>query len=183
MAWDANEPTDTTKIRDLGVVIRPNWEAIETADSTFKPQALNFTDRTVAGVAVDPTAIADAFISYCKTDDLGNSEFFGINDSSGVTQFTQGTPLLAAGESSMFIPGGLILKTGTASFSTTDVTDTITFATEFPTAIFGVNITLATATVSGSVAVLTPISKTSFTAKRSTSAPSNQTYYWMAWGN
>lgn len=183
MAWDATQPTDTTKLRNLGVVIRPNWEAIQTADSTFKPQALNLTDRTVAGVANDPTAIADAFIAYCKTDALGNSEFFGINDASGITQFTQGTPLLAAAESSIFLPGGLILKTGTASFTTNATTDAITFATAFPTAIFGVNFTLATASTSGSGAVRTPIATTGFTVQRSTGSPNNQTYYWMAWGN
>ncbi len=90
MAWDTSQPEDTTKIRNLGVVIRPNWVAIEEADSTFQPQALNFTDRTVAGVAVNPTAIADAFISYCKTDTAGNSELFGIDENSNVIQYSYG---------------------------------------------------------------------------------------------
>lgn len=90
MAWDRTQPTDTTKLRNLGTVIRPNWEAIELAESTFQPQALNFTDRTVAGVAVNPTAIADTYISYCKTDSAGNSELFGIDDSSNIIQYSYG---------------------------------------------------------------------------------------------
>ncbi|NJO03299.1 MAG: hypothetical protein HC880_17905, partial [Bacteroidia bacterium] len=111
MAWDITQPTDTTKIRNLGIVIRPNWEAIQTADSTFKPLGLNFNDRTVAGVAVDPTAIADAYIMYCKTDTAGNSELFGINDTSGIIQFTQGIPTIGT-SGSVFLAGGLILKWG-----------------------------------------------------------------------
>lgn len=181
MSWDATQPTDNTKIRNLGVVIRPNWEAIEGADSTFKPRALNLTDRTVAGVAVDPTAIADAFIVYCKTDGEGNSEFFGINDTSGVTQFTQGTPLLGAAESSIFLPGGLILKTGTGTFSAT-TTEAISFASAFPTAIFGASLTLS-GTTSPATAFVDAVVTTGFSAKRSTGTPTNQTFYWMAWGN
>jgi len=90
MAWDATQPTDSTKIRNLGVVIRPNWVAIEQADTTFRPQAMNFKDRTVAGVSVNPTALADAFITYCKTDTAGNSELFGIDEDSHVIQYSYG---------------------------------------------------------------------------------------------
>jgi hypothetical protein len=90
MAWDRTQPENTTKLRNVGTVIRPNWEAIELAESTFQPQAINFTDRTVAGVAVNPTAITDAFINYCKTDSAGNSELFGIDDSSNVIQYSYG---------------------------------------------------------------------------------------------
>lgn len=89
MAFDNTQPTNTTKIRNLGVVIRPNWVAIETADSTFKPQALNFKDRTVAGLPVNPTALSDTFISFCKESAAGNSEFWGIDESSRVIQFSE----------------------------------------------------------------------------------------------
>lgn len=89
MAWDNTQPTNTTKIRNLGVVIRPNWVAIETADTTFRPQALNFKDRTVAGLPVNPTALADAFINFCKESATGNSEFFGIDENSNVIQFSE----------------------------------------------------------------------------------------------
>jgi len=119
MAWDITQPTDTTKIRNLGIVIRPNWVAIQNADSTFKPLALNFNDRTVAGQPVDPTAIADAYITYCKTDTAGNSELFGINETSGIIQFTRGVPTIGT-SGSIFIPGGLIMKWGQVSMTGTN---------------------------------------------------------------
>lgn len=89
MAWDNTQPTNVTKIRNLGVVIRPNWLAIEQAESTFKPYALNYTDRTAAGLAVNPTAIPTAYIVYCKQDAAGNPELFGISSTSTVTQFVR----------------------------------------------------------------------------------------------
>lgn len=90
MAFDNTQPTNTTKIRNLGVVIRPNWVAIEQADSTFKPWAINFTDRTAAGIAVNPTALAAAYLMYCKQDAAGNPELFGIDVASNIIQFTKG---------------------------------------------------------------------------------------------
>ena len=75
MTWDPSQPTDTTKIRNLGIVIRPNWQAIEAADSSFKPVALNLDNRTPLGVANDPTAIADAYLLYCK-DSFGYPQAF-----------------------------------------------------------------------------------------------------------
>ena len=88
MAWDIAEPQDTTKIRDLGTVIRPNWVAIDQADSTFKPLAFNFANRTPDPAANNPTAIADAYILYCKDDGAGNPELFGIDENSVISQFT-----------------------------------------------------------------------------------------------
>lgn len=89
MAFDKTQPTDTTKIRNLGVVIRPNWVAIEEADSTFQPYAINLTDRDAAALASNPTAIATAYIPYCKQDGSGNPEYFGIDASSNVIQFSE----------------------------------------------------------------------------------------------
>ena len=77
MAFDKTQPTDTTKIRNLGVVIRPNWVAIEEADSTFRPYALNLQNRTPLGVSNDPASIADTYILYEKDDGSGNPELFG----------------------------------------------------------------------------------------------------------
>jgi hypothetical protein len=89
MAWDTLQPTNTTKIRNLGVVIRPNWAAIQTADSTFTPDALNFKNRTPSVVPIDPAAIATAYIAYCKEDAAGNPELFGISAASEIVQFTK----------------------------------------------------------------------------------------------
>jgi len=88
MAFVPGEPQDTTKIRDLGAVIRPNWSAIQTADSSFKPYAINLIERTSAGQPADPTAIADTFIIFSK-DDGANAEFYGIDEASNVIQLSQ----------------------------------------------------------------------------------------------
>lgn len=109
MVWDVSQPTDTTKIRNLGTVIRPNWQAIQEADSTFKPYALNLDNRTPLAVPNDPAAIADSYILYCKDDAAGDPQLFGIDASSNIVQFTGGAPTLAtAGR--VFLPGGLLLQ-------------------------------------------------------------------------
>lgn len=90
MTFDATQPTDTTKIRRLGQVIRPNWEVIEQADSSFQPYAVNYQDRTPLGVSNDPTAIPGAFILYTKQDGAGNPELFGIDGSGNIIQITKG---------------------------------------------------------------------------------------------
>jgi len=83
MAYDSTQPTDTTKIRNLGVVIRPNWVAIETGDATFQPQALNLISRPSVPVATDPTVIADTYTMYCKEDANGNVLPYGIGPTPG----------------------------------------------------------------------------------------------------
>lgn len=89
MAWDILQPTNTTKIRNLGVVIRPNWAAIQQADSTFLPNAINFKNRTPSVVPINPAAIATSYITFCKEDGAGNPELFGISPSSQIIQFTK----------------------------------------------------------------------------------------------
>lgn len=156
MTWDATQPTNTTKIRNLGVVIRPNWQAIETADSSFKPRALNLNNRTVLGVSVDPAAIANAYLLYCKTDGAGNSELYGINPSSNVIQLTKGAPTVAA-IGSTFLPGGAILKWGNLGINNGSNNASTLFVTPFPNACWGVVVTpvasTSTANNAGGVSV------------------------------
>ena len=68
MTFDPALPADTTKIRDLSTVITPNWQAIEGADPSFKPIAINFDNRDPLASNTEPTAIADEYIMYCKED-------------------------------------------------------------------------------------------------------------------
>lgn len=117
MAFDVTLPADTTKIRNLGTVIRPNWVAIQDGESTFKPKAVNFNNRTVSGPSNNPTAIADTFILFSKQDAAGNPELYGINQSSNVIQLTRGTPTVAA-SGSTFLPGGVLLVWATSSAAT-----------------------------------------------------------------
>lgn len=93
MAFDKTQPTDTTKIRNLGVVIRPNWVAIEEGDSTFKPFAVNFQNRTPLAVGNDPTTIADTSIFYVKDDGAGNPEAYIKDGSGNIMQISEGGAL------------------------------------------------------------------------------------------
>ena len=183
MAWDITQPTDTTKIRNLGIVIRPNWVAIQNADATFKPAALNFNDRTVAGLAVNPTAIADAFIMYCKTDTAGNSELFGINENSAVIQFTKGAPTNAQNGTS-YLPGGIIIKWGIFSMGAGVTTADVNFVGVFPGAVYSIVLTSTTANpLNGAGVDLSQTNLTKFRAYRAASPASNQSYFYMATGN
>lgn len=89
MAFDKTQPTDTTKIRNLGTVIRPNWVAIEEAGATFRPYALNLQNRTPLAVANDPATIADTSIVYVKDDGSGNPELYSKDGSGNIIQMSE----------------------------------------------------------------------------------------------
>lgn len=149
MAFDKTQPTDTTKIRNLGTVIRPNWVAIEEGGSTFKPYATNYQTRTDLGVSNDPSAISGASIAYCKDDADGNAELYAINENSDVVQLTRGGINIAASGHTV-LPGGLILNWGTATGTSANVT----FDRAFTSSAYSITVTSlnsdanATATVS-----------------------------------
>ena len=113
MTFDPTQPTDTTKIRNLGVVIRPNWEAIEEGETSFAPYSVNLQDRTPLGVSNDPTAMTspDACRVYCKQDGNGNPELYAIDPAGNVIQITQGGSL---GSSNTSIIGNDITINGDA---------------------------------------------------------------------
>jgi len=137
MAWLITEPQDTTKIRDLGTVIRPNWVAIDQAESTFTPIAFNFANRTPDPAPNDPAAIADAYILYCKDDSGGDPELFGIDESSNIIQFTNGAPTVAQ-NGFCFLPGGLFLQWGRGLIAGGGTTAAVVFPTAFSAAAYSV---------------------------------------------
>lgn len=108
MAFDKTKPEDTEKIRHLGMVIRPNWEAIESGDSSFLPRALNLINRSTAGVTPDPTVISNSVIVYSKSDSLGKPQLFSINPDAVITQLTGGS----SDSSVQALPGKLVLANG-----------------------------------------------------------------------
>lgn len=180
MAWDAAEPQDTTKIRDLGTVIRPNWVAIEEADSTFKPDALNLDNRTVAGLPVNPTAIANAFIMYSKSDGAGNTQLYGIDPSSNVIQFTKGAVTNSSAGTS-YLPGGVIVKWGSDAFGAS-ASKAVTFGSAFPSSVYGVWCTPITSTnVSTNVIAVETVGVAGFTAYR-TATSGVVSFYYLALG-
>lgn len=135
MAFDPSLPANSTKLRLAPGVIQDNWVAIQDGESTFKPKVVNLNNRTVSGPTDDPTAIADAFLLYCKDDSAGNAELFGINESSQITQFTRGIPTYAI-PGQVYLPGGLLVQWNSVSVASGA---TVTFPTAFSAAAYYVN--------------------------------------------
>lgn len=145
MVWDKTEPTNSTKLRNLGIVIRPNWLAIEEADSSFQPDGLIMTDRTPLGVANDPTAAVsggtsrgNGYTLFCKQDASGDQQLYGIDPSSNIIQFTSGAPTLAA-TGRVFLPGGILMQWNTGPASSGG---TVTFPVAFSATPYYVNFTV-----------------------------------------
>ena len=130
MAFNKNEPQDTTKIRNLSTILTDNFTGIQEGDASFAPWALNLIRRNGAAPSVDPTAIADNIILYSKDSSAGQAELYAINEASGISQITGGAPT-ATTTGSVFIPGGIIIKWGQFTFSGN--TNTQAYATPFPT--------------------------------------------------
>jgi len=86
--FDKTQPKDTTKIRNLGAVIRPNFVAIQEAPSSFKPYAINLQNRTPLGVSNDPATISGSSILYTKTDADGKVELFCKSSAGTIQQLT-----------------------------------------------------------------------------------------------
>lgn len=184
MSWDNMQPANTTKIRNLGVVIRPNWAAIEQADPSFQPWATNLKDRTEADLSANPAALDTAYTLFCKQDSEGNPELFGINSKSAVTQLSRGAVLNAPNGSS-FLPGGLIFKWGLFNMGQGITHVDITYPGEkFPHAVYSVVISSTTSNTGNEAGLdLSHSNLTSFRAFRGSSPASNQSYYYMAIGN
>jgi hypothetical protein len=164
MTWSKKLPEDTTKIRLLGQVLRPNWEAIEEGGATLKPWAINLANRdaVIPSISSDPAGVPKSYMLYSKVDALGRSELFGYSEQGIITQFTQGTPTKAQ-NGMTFLPGGIILKWGRITVSGINV---ITFPVPFPNAVYSVVVTQSTNTTQSSVKLYNQ-GVTGFTAQRS----------------
>lgn len=186
--WSATDPTDTEKIRLLGQVIRPNWNAIETADSSFLPQAINFKNRTPSIVPINPAAIADSLIAFSKDDASSVAQLFSINENSEIEQLTGNlsSNTLNKGGGTYYtykIPGalGIILKFGQCNSNTYGSGGTeVEFAAgdHFPTNNLGVILSVSsTASITYSADTLTTAGFQAYNSNGSL------TSYFFAWGN
>lgn len=144
MAWDNTKPTNTEKIRNLGTVIRANWEAIEENDTGVKATSLNqwavhLVDRSTIGGSNTPTAIADVGILYCRTISGANQLFFE-NENGAETQLTFATAPSIGANGYTVLPGGVTLQWFT--FSLPSGNTTVTYPTALTSAIYNINLTL-----------------------------------------
>jgi hypothetical protein len=184
MAWVKTLPGNTEKIRNLGVVIRPNWEAIEEADLTFKPHALNYNNRTPLGVANDPAAIADTHILYCKDDGSANPEMFSIDDTSVISQLTFRDRSLAQ-SGYVYLAPGFILQWGRATILAGTNTIAVTFPLAFGATAYSVTCNPLGATAGDTTRGFGPVSITDvgFTAtSHNVSFTGNTDVTWIAIG-
>lgn len=180
MVWDATQPTNTTKIRNLGVVIRPNWDAIQLGDPTLLPQSINFANRTPLPAVNDPAAIANSYILYCKEDASGNPQLFGIDQASRISQFTTSVTPTSAASGFTFLPGGMVIQWKHTGNIGSNADSVQTFPVAFSADPYSIVITgrhNGGEVVSGNIHTLTPANFT----LRNTSAHSRD-FYWIAIG-
>ena len=90
MAFDKTLPANSTKLRNAPTVLTDNFAAIEEADSSFKPYAINLQDRNPLAVANDPATISGSSIIYVKQDGSGNPELYSKDGSGNILQMTSG---------------------------------------------------------------------------------------------
>ena len=181
MAWDATQPADNTKIRNLGTVIRANNEAIGTGDTTFTPESVNYANRTPLGSTNNPSALSDSYRVYCKEDANSNAELFGIDDAGKISQLTSRRSSVASTGYSMIAPG-LMMQWSSESISGATGTATVTFPVAFSSTVFNAQATFGTNVTTGTITAKT---FTATTMELRVSTPSNssaKTVYWTAIG-
>ena len=100
----------------------------------------------------------------------------GAHKKSQVLTDMEWSPTSYAGEESITLPNGLIMKMGIKAGATSA---TVTFGTAFPNAIISVSVTLENATAMGNPSTISAKSTTAFTVK-AVGAPTN--YHWIAIG-
>ena len=139
MVFDKTQPQGSTKIRNLGDVITPNWDAIETGDSTFLPQALNLADRDSLAIASDPTAIADSVILYSKQNAAGKPQAYAIDPDSVISPLTGGS-FTEAASGHLLMPNGFKINWGVIASNGSTAVST-TFQSAFTSAVYSITLT------------------------------------------
>jgi len=193
MTWDPSQPADTTKIRNLGVVIRPNWEAIEKADLSFKPQAINLNNRTQLPPEVpdNPTPIENAYITFSKEDSTGIAQLWGVDPENNISQLTS-SDFLIEQNGFVLLPPNLWFQWGrqTVTGDPAGGSFVVTFPKEFGAIPFSIQVTLyqtpTNSNASGGFGINNTgtITTTGFTATNFNSGvPANSTMGWMAIGS
>ena len=155
MAWDRTLPADTSKLRVSPGEMRNNWEAIEDADSSFKPEAINLIDRTASVVPIDPVAVAGSVVLYSKQDAASKPQIFSIDPDSVITQITGYGSIKAWGMFNGAAPG---IAPFTPSYNISDIARTAEgkYTITFTNALSDANYAVVITTQLGSAALFTP---------------------------
>jgi hypothetical protein len=189
-SFDPTETVTSTKLNDLGSPTAALTAAsIGTAD--IADDAI--TPALIADDAITTPAILDANVTFAKLADVIDSDTMtgatattlatsesikAYVDTSKTSAFT---PSTYAGGESVTLPNNLIMKFGSQSVPG-DSTATVSFATDFPSGIVQVQLTIKTTISLGSDAGLSATSQTVSGFTIQNGASSTETISWMAIG-
>jgi hypothetical protein len=202
MPFNKANPSDTSKIRNLGINIRPNWKAIEEGSqddanpNKLKYWAVNLFSRDDIPDApgADAPQVDDGLAVFAKTDtDTDLPEMFIRHEDSSITQMTKGPANIApsgyADNGETFLPGGLILKYALLPVQASNALVTFTWAgtganqlglSSFPTNCFNIQMTIFSTGSNGFVPRIGAYTKDDFELRGSNMAAQ---YFITAIGN
>lgn len=113
MTFDPSQPQDITKLRNAPALIRNNFQAIQSGDSSFSMNAVNIANRDTNNLSSDPSPIENNVILYCKTSSSGNSDLYVLTPNNNPVQLTSATPEISNLRGSTTLLGGVKLCWGT----------------------------------------------------------------------
>lgn len=203
MPFNAANPSDTEKIRRLGIVIRPNWVALQEGSQNdpnpnkLKYWAVNLFSRDAIppeAAGADAPQVDDGIALYAKKDShSGLPELFFRAQNSTVVQLSKYPPNIAPAakptNGETFLSGGLLMKyaltdtigsNGVQAFTWQGVGANQLGLTDFPTACLCLNVTPVTTNSGGNTWRVSAVSASGFTIRNGNfSSP----YYVFAVGN
>lgn len=202
MPFNQANPSDSEKIRRLGIVIRPNWEAIEEGSQSdanpnkLKYWALNLFSRDdiLAAPGNDAPQVDDGIGLYSKRDaDSGLPELFFTAEDSTVVQLSKYPPNISPAakptNGETFLSGGLLMKYALTDSISSSVNQAFLWAgtganelglTDFPNNCFCVIVTPNTTNTGGNAWKVSNVSTSGFTIRNGNFAAP---YYVYAIGN
>ena len=185
MPFNQANPADNEKIRRLGIVIRPNWKAIEEGSENdanpnkLKYWALNLFERDniPAAPGADAPQVDEGIALYSKTDsDSGLPELFFRAEDSTVVQLSKYPPNIAPAakptNGETFLSGGLLMKYALTDAIGSNATQAFTWQgtganqlglTDFPNNCFCVIVTPNTTNTGGNAWKVSAVTTSGFT--------------------
>lgn len=112
MPFNADQPLDTSKIRNAPQILRDNFDAIVSGDPSFCVQCLNLVNRNSEDLQADPTPIPNTSILYSKTSTNGNTDLYVMDSKGQSIQITSGTPQINEDAGNSTLLGGAQLIWG-----------------------------------------------------------------------
>lgn len=188
--FDQDQPADNVAARLLPSVTRANFKGLYRGDSSVKQWALNLADRDTGDpTPTEPAAIDGAFLLWAEKTGAGSNDPLALwsktwdDDTNPKYKLFDPNYINIAASGQVSLPGGLIVKWGSAAtVSTSDTTVTFADDTEsFPTVCYGVWTQAHRDISSGTIYTwVRSFDKDSFKMR---SATNSITTYWIAIGS